>query len=150
MIATTIRIPPTVVASPLIIDPSILSSSSASTPQPSISIPPRNRIRPGPGNSKAFANKRQKTDMGEQLDQVQKVINRLASAQENPLVTAVHLLQDKYESLLTEENMEMALDMPEDESKAVFFTALNEGNTRDRWLERKAGVEVLSWDRSKG
>jgi len=82
------------------------------------------------------------------MDQVQKIINQLASAQQNPLAAVVQLLQKKYEDLLTEEHIDMALDMLEDESKAIYFTNLNEGETRDRWLERKARVKVLQWDRN--
>jgi len=42
----------------------------------------------------------------------------------------------------------MALELLEDEKMATFFVTLR-GELRDRWLERKAGVEVreIGWER---
>jgi hypothetical protein len=38
--------------------------------------------------------------------------------------------------------MELAYDLLEDENKAACFIGMAAGRNRDRWFERKAGVEV--------
>jgi hypothetical protein len=42
--------------------------------------------------------------------------------------------------------MDKAYDFLEDEAKATFFTGIKDKECRDRWLQRKAGVEFTVYD----
>jgi septation ring formation regulator EzrA len=71
-------------------------------------------------------------------------IQQLTDSRRHVLHIALELLETEYKDRLTEEHMDMAYDFLENEAKAVFFTGIKDGEARDRWLERKAGVVIIS------
>lgn len=140
------------------IDPLLTSSSSTPTPStPAIASASgvlRNRKRKIPTEWQDEPDtKTHKTISGETYAPMEKVaaaITLLAQARRGVLQIAVTKLQDNYTRRLTAKHIEMALDCLESETKAAIFGSLREGEGRDRWLERKAGVEIIrAWGQDK-
>jgi hypothetical protein len=82
------------------------------------------------------------------LSQVTKAIIAQAGARRSKLELAVELLLEEYIDKLSDEHMQMALDLMENITKATIFTSFRATtrelyNIRDCWLERHAGVEVI-------
>jgi hypothetical protein len=63
-------------------------------------------------------------------------------SREGKLQDALDLLLEVYISRLSEEHLDMAIDLLDNERKALFFIGLH-GVVRDRWLERHAGVQLI-------
>jgi hypothetical protein len=82
------------------------------------------------------------------LSQVTKAILAQAGARQSKLELAVELLLEEYIDKLSDEHMQMALDLIETVTKATIFTSFRATTRelyeiRDCWLERHAGVEVI-------
>jgi hypothetical protein len=71
-------------------------------------------------------------------------ITQLARSRRNVLQLAIELLETEYSTRLTSEHMQMAIDILEIEAKSSIFISIQDQITRDQWLERQAGVEVLN------
>jgi hypothetical protein len=61
-------------------------------------------------------------------------------SREGNLQGALNLLFKVYTSQLSEEHLDKAIDLMDNERKASFFVGLPQGNVQDRWLERHADV----------
>ncbi|MCJ1465730.1 hypothetical protein MMC07_004349 [Pseudocyphellaria aurata] len=59
---------------------------------------------------------------------------------------AIALLYSDYETRLGTEGFVEAINLIENESKAMIFTSLRAGDKRDRWLERQIGTEIWPLD----
>ncbi|ODQ76035.1 hypothetical protein LIPSTDRAFT_224306 [Lipomyces starkeyi NRRL Y-11557] len=126
---------------PLLRAPS--SSGSSSTPSPySASGPLRKRRRIN--NDKLEKEEEKEILQGGSYQLIEKVITQLARSRRNVLQQAIDLLEEEYSRKLSSEHMDMALDCLENESKSSMFTSIKDVARRDRWLERHAGVEILS------
>lgn len=94
--------------------------------------------------------KARRTRLGESYTPMEKVadaMKELARARRSDLAIAVELLEDKYTGRLANEHMDMALALLENATKAAIFGSIRNEESRDRWLERNAGVEIIrSWD----
>jgi hypothetical protein len=78
------------------------------------------------------------------MDRVVTVIEQLVESRRSSSHSAVLNLQEGYSDRLTDEHMDMVLVLLENEVKASIFCGLKPGEIRDRWLERNAGVEIVS------
>jgi hypothetical protein len=94
--------------------------------------------------------KARRTRLGESYTSMEKVadaMKELARARRSDLAIAVELLEDKYTGRLANEHMDMALALLENATKAAIFGRMRNEESRDRWRERNAGVEIISsWD----
>ena len=64
-------------------------------------------------------------------------------SREGRLQEALDLLFEVYTSQLSETDLDKAIDLMDTERKALFFVGLPQGDVRNRWLERHAGVQVI-------
>jgi hypothetical protein len=122
------------------IDPSLEGS-------PAPSLPPRRQKRQRqPAESQdEVDNKVRRTRLGESpIEKVADAMKELARARRSDLAIAVEILEDKYTGRLTNEHIDMAFILIENETKATMFSSIQNKEIRDRWLERNAGVEILS------
>jgi hypothetical protein len=55
-------------------------------------------------------------------------------------------LFEVYTTRLSEEHLDLAIDLLDNERKAAFFIGLPTGVVRDRWLERHAHIQVIQED----
>ena len=65
-------------------------------------------------------------------------------SREGRLQEALDLLFKVYASKLSQGDLDKAIDLMDTERKASFFVGLPEGDVRNRWLERHAGVRVIA------
>lgn len=82
------------------------------------------------------------------LSQVTKAIIAQAGARRSKLELAIELLLEEYIDKLSDEHMQIAIDLMETITKATIFTSFRATTRelheiRDCWLERHAGVEVI-------
>jgi hypothetical protein len=82
------------------------------------------------------------------LSEVTKAIIAQTGARRSKLELAVELLQEEYTDKLSDEHMQMALDLMETLTKATIFTSFRvvagePYKIRDCWLERHAGIQVI-------
>jgi hypothetical protein len=89
-----------------------------------------------------------RTRLGESLiEKVADAIKELARARRSDLAITIEILEDKYTGRLTNEHIDMAFILIENKTKATMFSSMRDKEIRDRWLERNAGVKILSaWD----
>lgn len=80
------------------------------------------------------------------MDKVLEGIQQLTDSRRHVLHVAIELLEKEYKGRLAEEHMDKAYGLLEDEAKATFFTGIRDKECRDRWLQRKAGVEFTVYD----
>lgn len=124
------------------IDPSLEVPSNSSTP--TINAPLRKRKR-GP-DEMPIIRKTRCDDSSGPIEKVLEGIQQLANSRRPTVHVALELLEKEYKRRLTEDDMDKAYDFLEDEAKAIFFTGIRDKEGRDRWLERKTGVELLVSD----
>jgi hypothetical protein len=65
-------------------------------------------------------------------------------SREGRLQEALDLLFKVYASQLSQGDLDKAIDLMDTERKASFFVGLPQGDVRNRWLERHAGVQVIA------
>jgi hypothetical protein len=65
-------------------------------------------------------------------------------SREGRLQEALDLLFKVYASQLSQGDLNKAIDLMDTERKASFFVGLLQGDVRNRWLERHAGVQVIA------
>jgi hypothetical protein len=70
------------------------------------------------------------------------VIEANIRSREGRLQEALDLLIKDYASRLSQD-LDKAIDLIDTERKALFFVGLPQGDVRNRWLERHAGVQVI-------
>ena len=78
------------------------------------------------------------------MDRVVTMMEQLVESRRSSSHSAVLKLQEGYSDRLIDEHMDMVLVLLENEVKASIFCGLKPGEIRDRWLERNAGVEIVS------
>jgi hypothetical protein len=84
--------------------------------------------------------------VSEPIAKVLQGLQNFAESRRHILHIAVGILETEYKDRLLEDDMDIAYDFLEDELKATFFTGMQAGVGRDRWLERKAGVKLINWE----
>jgi len=130
------------------IDPLLSRSSTPSSTQcstPLATNPPRRKRRlPLDSQDESENSTRSKRlDTHTPMERVVAVMEQLVESRRGSLHTAVLKLQKDYSSRLTDEHMDMALVLLENEVKATIFSGLNPGEIRDRWLEHNVGVKII-------
>lgn len=130
------------------IDPLLSRSSTPSSTQcstPLTTNPPRRKRRlPLDSQDESENSTRSKRlDTHTPMERVVAVMEQLVESRRGSLHTAVLKLQKDYSSRLTDEHMDMALVLLENEVKATIFSGLNPGEIRDRWLEHNVGVKII-------
>jgi hypothetical protein len=73
-------------------------------------------------------------------------IEENTQARKGQLQNALDLLFEVYTTRLSEEHLDLAIDLLDNERKATFFIGLPTGVIRDRWLEWHAHVQVIQED----
>jgi hypothetical protein len=73
-------------------------------------------------------------------------IEESTQARKGQLQNALDLLFEVYTTRLSEEHLDLAIDLLDNERKAAFFIGLPTGAIRDRWLERHAHIQVIQED----
>ena len=68
--------------------------------------------------------------------------SRVRRVRLNTFELAIQLLQDEYESRLSESHFLFAVELLESQSKALIFITLK-GPLRDRWLSKNIGIELI-------
>jgi hypothetical protein len=68
--------------------------------------------------------------------------SRVRRVRLNTFELAIQLLQDEYESRLSESHFLFAVELLESQSKASIFITLK-GPLRDRWLSKNIGIELI-------
>ena len=68
---------------------------------------------------------------------------------EGKLQEALDLLFKVYVSQLSQVDLDKAIDLMDNERKASFFVGLPQGDVRNRWLERHAGIQVIVQSNNK-
>jgi hypothetical protein len=136
------------------IQPSIasFSSSPASTPVPQYTRT-RKRGRPvsGIGTESEGSQKRPKP-LADENDAIERLLTLIGSKETalapvllDTFELATKVLQDEYESRLSESHFLQAIELFQSQSNASIFRTL-QGRLRDRWLCKNAGVELLDVD----
>ena len=129
-----------------VVDPSLEAPSPiANGSTPTTNAPPlrkRKRAREETTNTRKTGYEGSSAPMEKVLEGIQ----QLTDSRRPVLHVALELLEREYKGRLTEEHMDVVYDFLEDEAKAVFFTGIKDKEGRDRWLQRKAGVEVMVSD----
>jgi endonuclease III len=84
---------------------------------------------------------RAKTDLDTTF---QLIVNAVQEQQtlKNPVQRAIELLQQEYSIKLTSDELDRAIDVLTNKTKAIVFITLDKDN-RDRWLQRNANVALV-------
>ena len=83
------------------------------------------------------------TGTGEGIVQMALAIEANMRSREGKLQEALDLLFEVYTNQLSQIDLDRAIDLMDNERKASFFVGLPQGDVRNRWLERHAGVQVI-------
>jgi hypothetical protein len=72
------------------------------------------------------------------------IVNAVQEQQtsKNPVQRAIELLQQEYSIKLTSDELDRAIDVLTNKTKAIVFITLDKDN-RDRWLQRNANVALV-------
>jgi hypothetical protein len=124
------------------IDPSFTDTSSLSQSL----VTPLIRKRGRGQEDTPRLNKILKVDTGtsNRVVQMALAIEANMRSREGRLQEALDLLFEVYTSQLSQEDLDKAIDLIDTERKASFFVGLPEGDVRNCWLERHAGVQVIA------
>lgn len=90
--------------------------------------------------------KKKREGSPEPINKLLEGIQQIAGSRRHVLHVAIEILEKEYKGRLTEDDLDKAYDFLEDEAKAAFFTGIGDKEGRDRWLQRKAGIEVMIGD----
>jgi len=116
------------------------------TPSPSQSlVTPLIRKRGCGQEDTHQSNKRQQVDTrtSDGIVQMALAIGANMQSREGRLQEALDLLFKVYASQLSQADLDKAIDLMDNERKALFFVGLPQGDVRNRWLERHAGIQVI-------
>jgi hypothetical protein len=86
--------------------------------------------------------KKKKDKEGNILD-IMAAFNRSIEARKSNITKAIEILAKEYETRLSEDDFDTAIEVLSDEAKASVFLGLLKQDIRDRWLERHANVLLL-------
>jgi hypothetical protein len=116
-----------------------------------ISLPPERRRKRGnpiqETSSDTDGRKKTRTQLQKAKADLDATLERISSAIEerqnskNPVQRAIELLQQDYSVRLTSNELDQAIDVLTNKSKAIAFITLDK-DIRDRWLRRNAGAEL--------